>query len=176
MQLVQFDRVGDPLSYILNLFDSMLIRPNTAVFGQATWTKLRTHPKIVAAVLNKSGGTGGLNAAGAANREAIAALLEIDNIFIGSSFSNTAKKGQTASYSRLWGKHASFIKLEKAVKNARSPLPTFALTAQWGDRVAGTIDAPRVGLEGSQIVRVGEHVKELITFQEAGYFVQNAVA
>ena len=167
---------SDPLSYILNMFDSMLIRPNTVVFGQETWTKFRIHPRIVAAVLNRSGGLGGLNAAGAATREAVAALLEVDNVFVGQSFNNASKKGQAASYTRLWGKHAAFLKLEKSVKNARSPLPTFALTAQWGDRVAGTIDAPRTGLEGSQIVRVGEHVKELITFQEAGFFVQNAVA
>jgi len=167
---------SDPLAAILNAMDLMLVRPDTVTMGQLVWTKFRQHPKVVAAVLNKSGGQGGLSAAGYATRQAVADLLEVKNLFIGESFGNTAKKGQAASYVRLWGKHCAMFKLGPPSRNARNPMPTFSMTAQWGERVAGTIDAPTKGLLGSTIVRVGEQVKELVPFQEAGYFFQNAIA
>jgi hypothetical protein len=170
------DPTSDPVSAILNMFDAMLVRPNIAVFGRAVWTKLRMHPKVVAAVLNAGRGTGGTAAAGSVGQQAVADLLELERIYVGESFANTAKKGQTASYGRLWGKHAAFLRVDKAVRDTKAAVPTFGFTAQWGDDVAGTIADPNIGLEGGQRVRVGEHVKELVAFQEVGCFFQNAVA
>lgn len=167
---------SDPVKEILTKMDLMLVRPTDICFGQASWTAFRQHPRVVAAVLNRSGGNGGLSAAGYATREAVAALLEIERVHVGQGFSNTARKGQAPVYSRLWGKHCAMWKIERTVRNARSPLPTFGFTAQWGDRIAGTIDDPKAGLLGSTLVRVGEHVKELITFPQCGYFWQNAVS
>ena len=102
--------------------------------------------------------------------------IQIDEVMVGQGFNNVSKPGQAASYARLWGKHCAMLRIEKAVRNTRSALPTFGFTAQFGERIAGTIPAPALGLEGSQLVRVGEHVKELVSFQECGYFFQNAVA
>ena len=167
---------SDPLAAILNAMDLMLMRPTDICYGQLAWTKFRTHPKVVAAVLNRSGGLGGLNAAGWATREAVAQLLELKMVHVGASFSNGAKPGQAAAYTRLWGKHCAMWRIERGVRSARSPLPTFSFTAQYGTRVAGTIAEPKKGLHGSQIVRVGEQVKELVSFQECGYFFQNVVA
>lgn len=168
---------SDPVDAILAAFDAMLVRPNIGIIGQAAWTKLRQHPKVIAKLLNTGGGgLGGTAAAGVATRRAIADLLELDELHVGSGFYNTAKPGQTASYARLWGKHAAFLRQERSVRNTQSALPTFGMTAQWGERVAGTIEDARRGLEGGRIVRVGEHVKELVAFQECGYFFQNVVA
>jgi len=167
---------SDPTNAMLTMFDNMLIRPNVGVLGRAVWTRLRQHPKVVAAVLNKSGGNASASAAGAIQRQAVADLLELDEIYVGESFFNAAKKGQAAGYSRLWGKHAAFMRIDKAVRDPRAGLPTFAFTAQWGDPVGGTIEDPNIGLDGGKQVRVGEHVKELIAFQEVGCFFQNAVA
>jgi len=166
---------SDPVSAILAQFDTMLIRPNIGVLGRAVWTKLRQHPKVVAAVLNNANGLGGASAAGVAQKKAVADLLELDDIIVGESFYNTAKKGQSSAFSRLWGKNAAFLRIDKSVKDARTVLPTFALTAQWGDIVGGTIPDPNIGLDGGQKVRVGEHVKELICFPDVGCYFQNAV-
>lgn len=167
---------SDPVTAILTAFDGMLVRPNIGILGRAVWTKLRMHPKVVAAVLNNSNGLGGASAAGVIQRKAVADLLELDDIYVGESFYNSAKKGQTTSYARLWGKHAAFLRIDPNVRDTRAALPTFGFTAQWGDRVGGTIQDPNIGLDGGQKVRVGEHVKELICFQEVGTFFQNAVA
>jgi hypothetical protein len=167
---------SDPVNAILMMFDGMLIRPNVGILGRAVWTKLRMHPKVVAAVLNAGKGNGGAAAAGVIARKAVADLLELDDIYVGEAFANTAKKGQAAAYARLWGKHAAFARIDPNVRDARAAIPTFAMTAQWGDRVGGTIPDANIGLDGGQKVRVGEHVKELIAFQECGCFFQNAVA
>lgn len=167
---------SDPVAAILAQFDSMLVRPNIGIFGRAVWTKLRQHPKVVAQVLNAGKGMGGAAAAGVLAKRAVADLLELDEIHVGEAFVNTSKKGQTAGYGRLWGKHAAFARIDASVRSTQGSLPTFAFTAQWGDMVSGTIADPNIGLDGGQKVRVGEHVKELICFQEAGCFFQNAVA
>lgn len=163
---------SDPVKAILTMFDAMLVRPNVAVFGQQTWTALRQHPKVVAAVK----GSAAEKASGVAARQAVAELLELEDIYVGAAFHQSAKKGQAAAYSRLWGKHAAFVKLERNVRDPRGALPSFGMTAQWGTQIAGTIPNAKRGLEGGVDVRVGEHIKELVTFQEAGCFFQNAVA
>lgn len=165
---------SDPLSAILTALDLCLIRPNIAVLGQAVWTKLRTHPKITAAVYPQGGNaTGGATAVA---RQALADLLELDEVVIGKSWYNSAKPGQTASMARLWGKHAAFLYRPKQIVSPTSTI-TFGFTAQWGDRIAGTIQGdPNIGIRGGNRVRVGESVKEIVAASDAGYFFQNAVA
>ena len=53
---------------------------------------------------------------------------------------------------------------------------TFGFTAAWGNKIAGNLDEPRIGLTGSQRVRVGERVKELVVATDISYYFQNAVA
>ena len=166
---------SDPVTAILTAFDNMLVRPNIGVLGQAVWTKLRMHPKVVAAVLGATGVGAAAAASGAVARKAVADLLELEDVIVGQAFYNGSKKGQAAAFSRLWGKHAAFLRIERSVRDPRGALPTFAFTAQWGEQIAGTLAEPRIGLGGSTRVRVGERVKELIAFQDAGTFFQNAV-
>lgn len=159
---------SDPVSAIGDLLDTPVMRPNIAIFGQATWTKLRRHPKLVQAVKGTSQGSGIIT------RQEFADLFELQQILVGAGFANTAKKGQTAAMSRVWGKHAAFIYRDRAAGPQAGV--TFGFTAAWGGKIAGTIDEPRIGLTGSQRLRVGERVKEVICAADVGYFVQNAVA
>lgn len=167
---------SDPVTAILVQFDSMLIRPNIGVVGQAVWTKLRMHPKVVAAVLNSGNGQGGQAATGVVARRAVADLLELDDIYVGSAFYNTAKKGLTSSFSRLWGKHAAFLRIERSVRDPRGAMPSFAFTAEWDGGMKTKTRESNRGVDGSTEVRVSEKIKELVAFQDAGCFFQNAVA
>lgn len=168
---------SDPYSVIMDALDGMLVRPNMATFGRKVFTRLRSHPKIVAAVLNKGGQiAGGAGSAGSVSRQSIADLLELDDILVGESFFNAAKKGQAFNGARLWGNHAAFMRIDRNVRSAQGfVLPTFAMTAQWGNRFVSTIPEPKRGLKGGTTVRVGEQVKEIITFAEGGYLFQNVV-
>ena len=116
------------------------------------------------------------NAVGApASVQAVADLLEIDNLLVGESWVNTAKPGQTASLSRVWGKHMAFLHLNP-VANTRGNAITFGYTAEYGNRVSGSMPEPKVGLRGAQRVRVGESVNEIVSASDVGYFFANCVA
>jgi hypothetical protein len=159
---------SDPIKYVLEKLDSCIMRPNIMVMGRAVWTKLRTHPKIVKAAHGNSGDSG------VAARQAVADLLELDELLIGEGWYNSAKKGQKAATTRLWGNHIALIYRDK-LADPRGRV-TFGFTAQFGDRVAGHIPEPKIGLSGSIRVRAGERVRELITAPDLGYLIQNAVA
>lgn len=159
---------SNPLDALLAAMDVPLFRPNTVVLGQAVWTKLRQHPKVIQAA-NISAQTGG-----AITRQQLADLLEVRDVLIGAGFSNTAKKGKAPVFSRVWGKHCALLYVGTDLANADQPC--FGFTAQFGTRIAGVFDAPRQGLRGGQIIRVGESVKEVISASDTGYFFENAIA
>lgn len=159
---------SNPLDALLAALDIPIMRPNTVVMGQAVWTKLRQHPRLIQAA-NASAQTGG-----AITRQDLADLLEVRSVLIGSGFANTAAKGQAPSFSRVWGKHCALLYVSEDQANADQP--TFGFTGQFGTRIAGTFPETQKGLRGGQRVRVGESVLEVISSQESGYFFQNAVA
>ncbi len=160
---------SDPVDDHKAAMDSCVMRPNVAIYGRATWSKLSSHPKILAAVgkLNVGGGI--------ATREEVARLFELDEIMVGESWVNIANPGQAVTRARVWGKHASLIVRDK-LADFQNKRPTFTLTAQWGTRIAGSINEPKVGLRGSVRVRVGESVRELVIASDLGYLFENAVS
>ena len=159
---------SDPIPVINNALDLPLVRPNQMVFGQQGWTKFRSHPKIVEAVL----GTGAKS--GNVTREAVAALFEVDEVIIGRARANSAKRGQLPVLQRLWGNHLAL--LHKAPVPEAKGATTFAATFQWGERVAMQWEDKNLGMRGGTACRTGESVKERVVASQAGYFFQNAFA
>jgi len=157
-----------PIIDISTGLDACIMRPNVMVIGRLAWSKLAGHPDIMKAVNRTAGDTG------IARRQDVAALFELEEILVGEAFYNTAKKGQTVSLSRLWGKHASLI-LRDQLADTRGRI-TFGYTAQWGSKVARQDPDKNIGLRGGVTVVSGEYVKEAITANDMGYFVQDAVA
>lgn len=158
---------SNPLDALLVALDTPIFRPNTVVLGQAVWTKLRQHPRLVQAVY------GTAQTGGAITREQLAALLEVRYVLVGAGFVNTARRGQTANLARVWGKHCALLYVSQDLADVNTP--SFGFTAQFGERVAATLDSTK-GLRGGQQIRVGESVKEVISANDSGYFFQNAVA
>ncbi|MCA0303484.1 MAG: major capsid protein [Proteobacteria bacterium] len=159
---------SDPVKAILSGLDQPIVRPNIGVFGQATYSALRSHPKVVQAIRGTAQG------AGIVSRREIADLFELQDVYVGAGFVNNAKKGQTTSMSRVWGKHAAFIYRDRAAGPQAGV--TFGFTAEFGTKFAGSLSDERLGLTGSTIVRVGERVKEIVCAPDVGLYFQNAVA
>ena len=159
---------SNPVVAISDALDIPIMRPNIAIFGQQTWTKLRQHPLLVQAVKGTAQG------AGIITRQEFADLFELQQVLVGAGFANTAKKGQATALARVWGKHAAFIYRDRA--SGPQGGVTFGFTAAWGNKIAGHIDEPKLGLTGSVRVRTGERVKEVITAPDVGFYFQNAVA
>lgn len=159
---------SDPLPEIMTALDGMVMRPNIGVMGRAVATKLRMHPKVCKAVFGNN------TDAGLVPLRALADQLELDEIVVGDAWIDTAAPGQASSIQRAWGKHCSF--LYRNMQAGPEGGVTFGFTAQWADKVAGTIEDPDVGLRGGQRVRSGESVKELVTANDLAYGFFNAVA
>lgn len=159
---------SNPVDAILAALDVPVMRPNVATFGQATWTKLRQHQKLVQAIKGTAQG------AGAVSRQEFIDFFELQALYIGAGFVNTAKKGQAATMGRCWGKHAAFTYRDRAAGPQAGV--TFGFTANHGDLKAIQIPEPKVGVEGSVRVRVYERVKEVVCAPDVGYYFQNAVA
>lgn len=162
------DANSDPIEIISEGLDVPLIRPNTITMGQSVWSQLSRHPKIVKAVNANSGDSG------IARRQAVADLFEVQNVYVGQHRLNTARKGQAANLTRVWGKHISLSYIDPNADTNGGV--TFGFTAQWGSRIAGQETDSRIGMRGGQRVRVGESVKELISAADAGYLIEDAVA
>jgi len=168
------DASSDPLNAILDALDVPITRPNTLVLGQATWTKLRTHPRIVEAI--KMTGAGGDKAAGIVMRQAVADLFELERVLVGAAWYQTAKRGQAPAYARLWGKHAALLHIRRPT-GTRDMMPTFGFTAQAMAREVAVSEEPSRGVgRGSRAVKVSECIGEIISWNTAAYFWQNAVA
>lgn len=159
---------SDPLSTLLAALDVPVMRPNKMVIGQAAWTRLRQHPVLLKS-FNKSSGD-----KGTITREYLAQLLEINEVVVGSSFVNTARRGQAVQLQRTWGKHCALLYVSQAMADADQP--QFGFTAQWGGRIAGNIPDAKMGLRGGETIRVGESVIELVCDPSSGYLFQNIVA
>lgn len=164
---------SDPLGVLAAGMDATLVyRPNTLIMGREAFSKLSSHPKIVNAV------KGNVTSQGRVTIEQLRELLAGDGItevLVGDAWTNTAKQGQATSLNRAWGKHIALLYLNPLASVEQGGI-TFGFTAQFGDRLAGRIEDPDIGLQGGFRIRTGERVRELISAQDVGYFIQNAVA
>lgn len=159
---------SDPTVAISDALDVPVMRPNIAVIGQQAWTKTRRHPKLVQAVKGTNQGAGQIT------RQEFCDFFEIQALYVGASFVNSAKRGQAASLARVWGKHLALIYRDRAAGPQAGV--TFGFTAQFGDKIAGSLPDERVGLTGGMLVRSGERVKEIVCAPDVGFFFKNAVA
>lgn len=161
------DPNNNPVESITDAFDSMIQRPTIGTLGRRVATVLRRHPKIVAAYHGNAGESG------LVPLEFLADLLELDAIYVGDAFLNSAKPGKSPVLLRAWGNKASFTVRNK-LANTKGGI-TFGYTAQFKDRVSGSIADPDIGLRGGQRVRVGESVKEIVVAKDAGYLFENVI-
>lgn len=158
---------SNPIIDVTTGLDACIMRPNIMTIGRAAFTKLSMHPKIVQAY-NQNAGDGGI-----VPRSYIATLFELDEVLVGEGWINIAKKGQAPNMVRVWGKHCALLYRDKLANTKRGT--TFGFTAQWGTRIGGAEYDKNIGMRGGQMVRVGESVKELITANDLGYFIENCV-
>lgn len=163
------DPTSDPITQILDLLATPLMRPNTLVLSGDSADALCTHPKLVKAVQGNSGD------AGIVTLDAIARVFGLQRVVTSRAVYNTAKPGQTLAFSQVWGSgKAAFLHLNPLSTTRRGF--TWGFTAQWQGRVSGQMDEPTTGLRGARRVRVGESVNELIVGVDGGYLLTDVLA
>ena len=174
VQLAGNDQWGgstdDPIDDIQTAIEACFQRANTLVFGVDAWLKFRKLPEILDAVKAVAGATlrGGM-----ASAPEVAQLFEVERVLIGRARYNTAKPGQAASYTRLWGKHCAALHVNPSpgVKSI-----TFGVTFAETLRFTARDFDPKRGLKGAHYLRPGWNSDEKIIASDCGYLVEDAVA
>ena len=165
---------ANPVSAILTAMDIPLQRPNRMIVGAEVWRTLRQRPEIVAAAYPLGGNVakGGL-VGGWATTNAVAELLELDEIIVGRARYNSAAAGQTGTLARVWGKHALlFYQEESPSVDTPTSFFTFETTSS---NIVRDFDAKK-GVLGSEYVKDGwSHVDKLVSGKSV-YFFEDAIA
>ncbi|PZR32286.1 hypothetical protein [Caulobacter segnis] len=164
-----YDPDSDPLGDFEDAYGKMIVKPNTLTIGEDGLLALRKHPKLIKAARSaNSTGEGRLTMA------ELMELLRVKTILVGEAQVNYKVQGQAPVIAPCWSTHASLTYVERLVKNNKAF--TFGSTFRLTDKQAWEYFDPRTGLEGSDVIRVGERLKEQVVAKQAGWFFQNAAA
>ena len=159
---------SNPLRYILEILEEGIVRPNRMIIGQKAWTALRTNPMVVKAVHGNAGDSG------VASRQAVAELLELQEIIVGQSFMNTVKKGKEAALVPCWGDSVALHYCEPTADGKRGL--AWGLTFQSGDRYATTEWSNDYGLKGGYDVKAGAYWAETVMAKGAGMLLTGVLS
>lgn len=163
---------SDPIDDILVAMDAAFMRPNTLVLGNDVWVKLRAHPKILDAV--KASTRFQASSGGLATVSEIASLFDVPNVLIGRARKVTSKEGQTATYGRIWGKHAALLWVPPGRLTTKSIAWAMTFVEQNFLTWRG-FDGKR-GVKGAHYLKVGWNYDHRIIASDVGYFIEDAVA
>jgi len=153
-----------PLDRILYALDVPLMRPNVMTFSQPGWTTVRTHPDTIEKIKGKSG-------SGAVTKQEVIDYLELQDLYIGASRVNAAKKNQPVNLQACWG---NFCALHYRSKQADTENGiTWGMTVPKGTRIAGSWPDKEIGLEGGIVTVAGEVIDETVVAPECGYLIEN---
>lgn len=111
---------------------------------------------------------------GLTKMDKLARELGLSKIVVGASRKDTANKGQTASYSRIWGKHFAIVRVARrpALRNA-----SFGYTLRRaGDPVTVQWFDPKAGLDGSYFAKSGSFEQQKVIAGDTGYLFVDAIS
>nr|BDD46393.1 hypothetical protein 11 [bacterium] len=156
----------DPYDVISNAIDAMIMNPNKCVIGSKLWNYLKKCDSLTKAYF------GDANSGKVLKPQEFAELFELNELIVGTSMVNTAKRGQAVSLAKCWGSKILLMHQNTASVNSG----TFGFTARHGDRVVDTQEVKKKGLKGGTEVWAGEHVKEIMCSEPHGYLIDNCIA
>lgn len=167
------DAASDPISAIeaqkATIMAAVQVMPNTLVLPYSVYTKVRMHAKVIERVAYGS--------VGALNEEILAQIFDVERVLVPRAFQNTAKPGQAASMSHVWGKHAllCYVPRRPALKQVSLAF-TFAWTGSPGSVSGHRVELWREERRKADVIRVQRYYDQKIIAAGAAYLWKNAVA
>jgi hypothetical protein len=145
----------------------VIMRANRVVFGQGAWREFRQHPKVVKATNRNSGDSG------VAAQQAVAELLEVEEVIVGRALVNAARIGQPANMQQAWGNHVAMLHIDRLADTQQGV--SFGFTAPYGTREGAQWFDRDIGTKGGTRVRVSESLAEVISAPDLGFLIQNVI-
>lgn len=162
---------GNPVANIQQMIASLWSgRGPTEIVGACSidvWNVLSRHPAILD--LFKYGGT----APGLATPDMIAKFFGIDKMLVSRARQDTANEGQTASYSRIWGKAFVIMRVAKraSIRNA-----SFGNTFRFGPQKTLVWFDPKTSTEGAYYAKVSTHEQHNVIANDTGAIIGQAIS
>lgn len=155
---------SDAWGMIQDAIDATWLPANTLIMSRQVFSKLRRNPSIKDGC-NKQNG--------AVNLNDLKELFSVDNIFIGTAKSNTAKRGAQADIVNLWGNDiiAAYINPSANLKKGL----TFGLTAEQGTREISEGFDGKAGVRGVKYIKIAEQLKDKILAPDCGYLLKGVI-
>ncbi len=163
---------SDPVQKIDDAIEACDERPNIMVIGAQAWMKLKNHAKLKELILSRAATVSGATP-DRVTTDLVAALFELDAVYVGRMKYNTNREGAASARGYVWGKSCALIR----VTDDPSPRETgvFAKQFQFGSRETQVIDAPLPGLRGGQFVKVTESLDEKVVGGASAGFLYTTV-
>lgn len=157
-----------PIADIHTAIDALvgIPKPYTAAIGLSAFRKLSTHPDILGAfqyVVEKGV---------AATAEQIAAYFGFDELIVGEAQKNTASRGATPSYSRIWDDHMLIFRRETGL---REDMTAFGFTLEFETFQTLRWEDLSLGSGGEWVKPTWNYQIKGIDFT-AGYLIYDVVA
>lgn len=158
---------SDAVTLISDGMDKCWLPPNTMILSRQAFSALRKNPSIVAGCNRNSGDKG------IAKLDDIKELFGLDNIYIGTSVSNTAKRGQQPNFVNLWGNDIilAYINPNAGLTKGLS----FIATGEFGTRQISTGFDGKAGVSGVQYVKIAEQLADVILAADCGYLLKSVI-
>lgn len=161
------DPASDALNIIQDVIDDMPMAPTTMVMSRKVASALRRNRSIVSS-FNGNSGTSGM-----VPLEYLKELFGFQDIFVGESIMNSAKKGQQAQLVGVWG---NFISMFYADSSADTDAGmTFGITPEYESRTVRSWTEEGKGIKGGEVIQVHEQAREIITAPQCGRLLQNVL-
>jgi hypothetical protein len=149
---------ADPFTDVTNKINMVQdvsgYRPNRIVMGGKAWRSFRKHSAVQNMIWGSAGGN---PPSRMLSREQAAALLEVDQVFVGDAYYNTTQENITMSLASLWSDH---VWVGYVAPNPSVDVPSALYTFRWS----------RPGVPNLQVERHPYDSKKKVEEIEAGYY------
>lgn len=169
------DPIGDIEGQKRTILSTTGQRANTLVLGYDVYMQLKSHPDIIDRIKYTTSVNGRV-----VTPDLLAAMFDVDRVFVASAVKNTAVEGETAAYSFVWGKSALLLHV---ADNPGLLVPSAGYTLVWRGVHQGGMGTNDIGITRFDIPEIrATRVEGQIAFDykvvgsDLGVFTSSAVA
>lgn len=163
---------SDPVKAIeakkADIQEAAQVAPNTLVLPYEVYQKVRFHPKVVEKIQYVR--------MSVATPQILAELFDVERVLVPKSFKNTAKRGQSAALSYIWGKNAMLLYVPpRPALRTVSFAYSFIWTAE-GSVSGYLVESWRANNRKADMIRVQRYYDQKFIAPSACYLWKSAVA
>lgn len=111
---------------------------------------------------------------GLAKKEELAGIFGLDDILVGAARKQTSNEGQTAAYSRIWGKVFGIVRVAK--RPSKRCAHFASLFRMNGDPVTTEWYDPKIGKKGGNYAKVGVSEDAKVVAGDTGYLLTTVIS